>query len=229
MIATRESTRTDAAVDYAVPLHRLPIFPLPDVVLFPHALLALHVFEPRYRALTRDVLAGDRQLSVVRLRPGYEADYEGRPPVCDVAGVGEIIQSEALADGRYNILLRGLQRVRIERELPPELLYRVVAAQPIHDDETREDLAVSARALAALAERLAAALPQGGDALRTIARDVLPPGALADVLGASVVIDPDARQALLETFDAAQRIARVSDAIVGLLRRLPSRGAGPAN
>ena len=99
---------------------RLPIFPLPEVVFFPETILPLHVFEPRYREMVADCLAGDRWLAVVMLRPGWDKDYEGRPPVHDVAGAGEILQAEALADGRFNILLDGRARFRILAEEPPD-------------------------------------------------------------------------------------------------------------
>src|SRR5215831_15008457 len=213
-----------------VALDRLPIFPLPDVVLFPHALMPLHVFEPRYRAMTRDVLAGDQMLSVVRLRPGFEKDYDGRPPVYEVAGMGEVVQSQALPDGRFNLLVRGLSRVRIERELPPELPYRLVSARALHDEYSGADLGIARAALEALADRLAGVLPQGGDILRQVVRDAREPGALADVLAAAVVVEPNARQDLLETLDVGDRLQKVSDAVAELLRRLPSPSRGePSN
>ena len=70
-------------------LAALPVFPLPNVVLFPEAILPLHVFEPRYRELVREVLSGRKLMAVARLKPGFEDDYEGRPPVFDVCGVGQ--------------------------------------------------------------------------------------------------------------------------------------------
>ena len=99
-----------------MPQLRIPIFPLPEVVFFPDTVLPLHVFEPRYRQMIADCLAGDRWLGVAMLRPGWEKDYQGRPPVHDVAGAGEILQAEVLADGRFNILLDGRARVRILEE-----------------------------------------------------------------------------------------------------------------
>src|SRR5438445_1440036 len=99
--------------DYADALDALPIFPLPQTVLFPGALLPLHVFEPRYRALTRDVLAGRKLMGVARLKPGFEATYDGRPPVFSVCGVGIVTESVEHADGRFDLTLRGLSRVRI--------------------------------------------------------------------------------------------------------------------
>jgi Lon protease-like protein len=208
---------------------RLPIFPLPDVVLFPHALLPLHVFEPRYKALVKDVLAGNRLIGIARLRPGFETDYEGRPPVFDIAGVGEVVQAQALSDGRYNMLVRGLARIRIDTEHPAELPYRMVSAHRLHDEYSGADLGVSAAALQALAERLAMALPQGGDILRSLVKGAAEPGALTDVLAASVIVDPDQRQKLIETVGVANRLQSVSEAIASLLRRLPENGGRPRN
>jgi Lon protease-like protein len=113
---------------------RLPIFPLAQVQLFPHALLPLHVFEPRYRELVRDALAGERLIAMASLEPGYEDDYHGRPPVRAIIGVGQMIGHEALPDGRSHILLRGLARARIERELPVERSYRLVEAATLADE-----------------------------------------------------------------------------------------------
>ena len=96
----------------------LPIFPLPDLTFFPHTMLPLHIFEARYRAMITDCLSRDRRLAVVGLRPGYEASYEGRPAVYGVMGVGRIVQWERMATGRFNLLLQGECRARIDRELP---------------------------------------------------------------------------------------------------------------
>src|SRR5689334_22464452 len=114
-------------------LNELPIFPLPNCVLLPGGLLPLHVFEPRYRDMTRDCLAGHHLMAVARLRPGFEQTYYGRPPVYDRCGVGRIICSEELPDGRFALLLRGVARVEIERELPADRTYRQVAARLLAD------------------------------------------------------------------------------------------------
>src|SRR5262245_51787693 len=89
------------------------LFPLPNLVLFPTIVQGLHIFEARYRQMTSDALAGDRLIALVLLRPGWEADYQGKPPLCEVACLGRIIRHERLEDGRFNLKLRGLRRARI--------------------------------------------------------------------------------------------------------------------
>jgi Lon protease-like protein len=104
----------------------IPIFPLPNVVLFPNVFLPLHIFEPRYRAMVADALSGDRIIGMVLLQPGWQADYLGRPPIYRVGCAGLITHADQLDDGRYNIILRGLEKFRIvdEVEPGPARLYR---------------------------------------------------------------------------------------------------------
>ena len=114
----------------------LPLFPLPNVVLFPNVFLPLHIFEPRYREMVADALAGDRMIGMVLLRPGWERDYEGRPPVYPIGCSGVITHCERLADGRYNIVLRGIERFRIVRE-DHARSYRRAVVEPLRGAWTR--------------------------------------------------------------------------------------------
>jgi Lon protease-like protein len=106
----------------------LPLFPLPNVVLFPNVFLPLHIFEPRYRDMIADAISGDRMIGMVLLRPGWEPDYEGRPPVYPIGCSGLITHVEQLGDGRYNIVLRGFERFRILAE-DQALSYRRAAIE----------------------------------------------------------------------------------------------------
>jgi Lon protease-like protein len=94
----------------------IPLFPLPNVVLFPNVFLPLHIFELRYRAMTADALQGDRIIGMALLRPGYETEYDGRPAIYDIGCAGVITHSQPLADGRYDVVLRGIEKVRIRSE-----------------------------------------------------------------------------------------------------------------
>jgi len=116
----------------------IPLFPLPNVVLFPNVCLPLHIFEPRYREMVSDALDGDRIIGMVLLRPGWEGDYEGRPAVYPVGCAGLISHAERLSDGRYNIVLRGLEKFRVMRE-DPERAYRVAEVDAILEQQSEGD------------------------------------------------------------------------------------------
>ncbi len=200
----------------------LPIFPLPALTFFPHTSLPLHIFETRYRAMISDCLARDRRLAVVGLKPGYEATYEGKPAVYELAGAGEIVQWERLATGRYNILLRGDCRIRIEAELPTDTLYRVVRARVLEDALpggtdllTREAERVT-NACLGLLKAHGQLSPQVEQALRA-ARG---PGVVADQIAAAVISDPALRQELLETLDVRRWLERLAAALDDLLRQV---------
>jgi uncharacterized protein len=121
----------------------LPIFPLPDVVLFPAIQLRLHIFEPRYRQLTADVLAGERRLAIAVLLPGFESEYLGDPPVAPLLGTGRIRRSRRLADGRFLLVIQGESRGRLVRELPRgDCAYRRAEIQILPDEPTPELLPV---------------------------------------------------------------------------------------
>ena len=108
----------------------IPLFPLPDVVLFPDAALPLRIFEPRYRAMVADAIKGNHIIGMVLLQPGHEADYEGRPPIFPVGCAGIITQVEQLPNGEYTLVLRGLQRFRVMSE-DPGGAYRVAHITPL--------------------------------------------------------------------------------------------------
>jgi len=193
-------------------LAALPIFPLPNAVLFPGATMPLHVFEPRYRELVRAVLAGSKLMGVVRLKPGFEENYEGRPPVFEVCGVGSVIDSTEHADGRFDITLRGLGRARIVAELPPTHAFREVRVEAL--DDGFSDAAVTSawqRKLASLWTTLGPHLPESVRDLRALTRGAEGAGAYADRLAAALVGDPDASQHLLAETDPAERLRLLTE------------------
>ncbi len=175
----------------------LPIFPLPTVVLFPNVFLPLHIFEPRYRQMTADALAGDRLIGMVLLRPGFDAGYEGRPPVYGTGCTGLITHAERLDDGQFNLILRGLEKFTIVGEEDPAIgqIYRRAIIAPI--DETvaqveREGLKAARRQLEGLLEPLfegtmESRLPQN-----------MPDDDLINALAQYLDFDPLEKQALLE-------------------------------
>jgi Lon protease-like protein len=198
----------------------VPIFPLPDVTFFPHTLMPLHVFEARYRVMVMDALARDRRLCIVRLRPGYESAYAGKPAVRPVAGAGEIVSWERLATGRYNILVKGDWRVRLEREIPSDTLYRLVVVRRLEDVPPAGDVTASLGRIRAACGGLLRALDRPADLLDTALAEGQPPGVIADRIAAAVLPDADLRQELLETVDVGRRLERLAVALAQLLNEL---------
>jgi uncharacterized protein len=173
----------------------IPIFPLPNVVLFPNVFLPLHIFEPRYRQMVADALAGDRIIGMVLLRPGWEGNYEGRPPVYPIGCAGLVTHAEPLTDGRYNIVLRGLEKFRIlEEESGHD--YRIARIQTIMEginDADRASMRVERRRL----EALLVPQPEGRGS------DAKVPPSMADedlvnALAQYLELEPVEKQALLE-------------------------------
>ncbi len=195
---------------------RARLFPLPNLVLFPHVVQPLHVFEPRYRQMTADALTGDRLIALVLLQPGWEEEYDARPPVHPVACLGRVVADQLLPDGRYNLLLRGLSRVRLRDELPDDRLYRTARAELLADVPP-PDLAESKRLRRTLAERV---LPRFAAPARQQVRELfegeLPLGALCDILAFALPLSVEHKQVLLEQLDVRRR----TEQLLGLLDSL---------
>ena len=173
----------------------IPVFPLPNVVLFPQVFLPLHIFEPRYRDMVADALEGDRLIGMVLLRPGWETDYEGRPPVYPIGCAGLITNHERLPDGRYNIVLRGIEKFRVVEEAR-DRTYRVARIEGLHEplvDAERDEIRAARRRL----EALLVPQPQGRGTETKV------PPAMADedmvnALAQYMELEPLEKQALLE-------------------------------
>lgn len=177
----------------------LRLFPLPGVVFFPHSILPLHIFEPRYRQMTEDALAGDRLITMVMARPDG-GGWRGRvtPNLEEYACVGRILRCEQLPDGRYNFLLLGLKRVRLIRELDLATPYRVAQAEVIEEAEIDEP-AYEATKLALVAQFRAFLARSGGidPELDEVLQADLPLGIVCDILGHSLGFPPPMKQQLL--------------------------------
>jgi Lon protease-like protein len=195
-------------------------------VLFPHTVLPLHIFEPRYRQMVQDCLAGDRRLAMGLLKPGWEKDYYGRPPIHAIAGAGEIVQHEELPDGRFNILVRGTMRIGITAELPPNLPYRVVRAKPLADRYAVEEpraLALRLDRLKVFYLRILAEMNKGQGELAKLCGGVKDPGIVVDRIAGAVIAETEARQQVLECVEVPARLSLVQEQLVGVLTRLSDR------
>jgi Lon protease-like protein len=112
----------------------IPLFPLPNALLFPRMPLPLRIFEPRYRKMVADVMTTHRVIGMTLLRAGWETDYDGRPPIYPVGCAGSVERCDSLPDGRFNIVLRGLSRFRVIEERSGEP-YRLASVEPLSDAE----------------------------------------------------------------------------------------------
>lgn len=210
-------------------LRRVPLFPLEDVVLFPHSMIPLYVFEARYRKMVKDVLASNRLIAISLQLEKEDPTAEGAPRVAGVASVGELVLAQELPDGRFNVVVRGRARIAIDEELPSEEPYRLITAHEIPDDppEKSPELEEADAALRALVTGLAESIPDGGELLKHVAAAQDSPAALANVMAASLVSDVRARQRLLETTDVFQRLEQLASEVVALIDRVGKHG--PAN
>ena len=188
----------------------VPLFPLPNVVLFPSALLPLHIFEPRYRAMVADALESERLIGMVMLRPGWEPHYEETPDVYPIGCAGFITHADRLPDGRFNIMLRGMEKFRILGERPARAgveRYRIARVESIK--EVKSGATPASQAARHRLEKLLARKLQKND------HDFIP----KDVPDADLVhaiaqhLEPLEKQALLECNSLLERC----EALVELL------------
>jgi Lon protease-like protein len=198
------------------------LFPLPNVVLFPHVILPLHIFEPRYRQMTRDALDGDQLVTIVQARPADVGNPWVEPvPIADVACVGKIIQHERLPDGRFNMLLLGCKRARIVREIAGTKPYRTAEATLL-EDEVPADRGAERRA--ELIELFVEILRKNGrlepDLSRFLHSD-LPAGILSDLIAHALDLPAAVKQTLLEEVRVDRRVDRLVSLLHDLIDRIP--------
>jgi len=190
----------------------IPIFPLQSPTLFPNASYPFRIFEPRYRAMVADALKGDRVIGMVMLQPGYEADYEGRPPIASIGCAGLITDYEELPDGQYTIVLGGLTKFRVTGE-DDSRTYRLAHVETVPEVENEKDtIALGEQRqrleslLLALSGRLRIPEPPAG----------VPDEQLVDELSQRLPIDPASRQRLLEQDGPLSRAVALVEILEGL-------------
>ena len=198
----------------------IPLFPLPNVVLFPNVFLPLHIFEPRYRAMLADALAGDRIIGMTLLMPGYEADYQGRPPVYPVGCAGVITHSEQLPDGRSNVVLRGIEKFRIVEE-DASRDYRLARVEPLPEAASDAEKLLLKQRRHRIEALLVAAIERGGQDPRF--PPTIPDEDLVNALSQYLGLDPMERQALLERNGILARC----DGLIELLEMKAYSSGGP--
>jgi len=200
---------------------RARLFPLPNLVMFPHVLQPLHVFEPRYRALLEEALDEDRLIAMAVLSPGWEKHYEGRPSLADTACLGRVLTHQKVEGDRYNILLAGLRRVRIVRELPPEKMFREADVELI-DDIYPSDFAShrpeAQHRLLAQFRRLLPNMPEVHQQLEELLCTDVSLGMLTDLISYTMQLPIDAKVRLLAEANVDQRC----EMLLELMARQPA-------
>jgi Lon protease-like protein len=181
----------------------IPLFPLPNGVLFPGMPLPLHVFEPRYRRMVADALSGPRVIGMTLLKPGWEADYHGRPAVYAVGCAGRLEKCDPLPDGRFDILLKGIVRFRIREEHGGQP-YRLASVDA--EPEEPGDLA----GMDEVRDRVLSAIGRAADGPAIlVTRENLPHELFVNALCQSLRLTPVEQQSLLDCGTLLARYSRL--------------------
>jgi hypothetical protein len=204
----------------------LKVFPLHAVAILPGTPAPFHVFEPRYRALVEDALRGDRVLAVPSLFGKSDA-HALRPPLRAICGAGLIEAEERYPDGRYDIVVRGIARVRLLEELPQGKMYREFRAEILEDRLPAGSLQGELEGLRQLVYGLSTKLPaeSGATQLAEAVAQMKDPSSIVDLVAAAAVSEPDARQRVLEEADVARRLELVMGEVAGVVLLL-TKGKG---
>jgi len=200
------------------------LFPLPNLVLFPHVLQPLHVFEPRYRELFEDALAGDQLIAMAVLSPGWEKDYEGRPPLEPIACLGRIATYHRLDDGTYNVLLLGVRRVKLVRELEPASSFRkaeVELCEDYYPPQRAAERTSLQRKLRDAFVRVLPMLPEAQEQLDQLLAADVSLGVLSDVISYMLDISLGEKQALLAEADVHHRAEMLLGHLSAAVERAP--------
>ena len=193
------------------------LFPLPNLVMFPHVVLPLHIFEPRYRQMTEDALASDRLITMIQITPPPKGEHWSEPvPLEPVGCLGKIIQHERLADGRFNLLLLGRQRVRLERELHTEKLYRIAEVEILEDEPAASPDEPARAELTGLFRQVFESQQSLDPDLAELLNKPVPLGLLADIIAHALNLPPALKQRLLAESSVDRRV----DTIRAVLRQV---------
>ena len=211
----------------------VPLFPLPNVVLFPRAVLPLHIFEERYRAMVFDALRGDSLIAMALLMPGWERDYYSRPAIEPVVCVGRILTHERLPDGKYNLLLQGIARASVVREVAePDRLYRAAELDRLVESRVMEiDLTEQRHRLIDIFEHRLRHVSGLARQFRQMLSSPLPTADIADLVAFNLLEDVPLKQSLLAETDVVRRVGRVIAALeeIELVKPPISMPAGAEN
>jgi len=202
----------------------VPLFPLPNVVVLPGAVLPLHIFEPRYQRMTGEAITGDQLIAMALLRPGWEKNYHDRPAIEPVVCVGQIVAHERLDNGNYNLLLQGKLRASVRKELSSggETPYRVADIAPLDESAAMEiDLVQDRSRLVQLFDSKPLASTSMGRQFARLLNGPMLTASIADLIAFNYLEDVDLKQTLLSDPDVRHRVAHIVSALACQSEHLP--------
>lgn len=201
---------------------RVRLFPLPNLVLFPHVVQPLHIFEPRYCEMLTDSMASDRLIAMALLEPGWEHQYQMKPPIGSVVCIGKVITHTPTADNRHNILLAGLKRGRIVKEIEcGERSYRQAQVELMADNYPTECAEARVKSQDALLEMFSQLVPEGlgvQESFQQLIGAQLPLGILTDVITFTLGLPLPVKQQLLAESNVDVRCRILSRCLKELLK-----------
>jgi Lon protease-like protein len=206
------------------------LFPLPNLVFFPHVVQPLHIFESRYCEMLEDALAGDGLIAMVLLSPGWERDYEGRPPIAPVACLGKILSHERLAGGKHNLLLRGMCRAAIRCEQPAERSFRQAEVDLLEDFYPASSAPARPglqRRLVELARELLPDTTAGHEQLDDLLASHVSLGMLSDIFAYTLGFPLQVKQRLLAEWNVDRRTRLLCEQLARLTRQTPTTDDKP--
>lgn len=195
-----------------------PLFPLPGATLFPHVVQPFHMFEPRYRQLAGDVVAGDKLIAIGILQPGHPELYTTKSaPIYETVCLGHVTDSEELADGRFNLVINGLSRATVVSEPSTPELYRKVELDLLSEHDDQVDQAEAERRRRSLIDRFETFHPQIAQhpAVRKTLESVLPVGVLCDFIAHVSDIDTEIAAQVLAELDIFERANLIENWLTG--------------
>jgi len=193
------------------------VFPLPNLVMFPHVMQALHIFEPRYVAMFEEAIHDDRLIALGLLSPGWEQQYEDRPRLHSTACLCRIATHQRTPQGTYNVLLLGVRRLRLIHELPATKPFRVVESEILEDhapdDATGEAAASLQQQLLSAFKRSMPKIPQAYEQLDQLLGSQITVGMLSDIVSYTLDLDLEVKLRLLAECDVFRRVRLLMEAI----------------
>ena len=186
------------------------LFPLPNLVMFPHVMQAMHIFEPRYRSLFEEAISDDQLIALSVLAQGWEVDYEGRPALEPMACLCRIATYQRTPEGTYNVLLLGVRRIQLQEELPPTKPFRVAEAKIVEDHVPPQ---FSAEEIVGLQQQLLMAfkrsmpkIPTSYEQIDELLGSQITLGMLADIVAYTAELDSSTKLSLLKMSNVVDRV-----------------------